>query len=63
MAQLSFKKSYTPSMRGTVLLRSSSRKNNPFKKLVKIKKSSRHNNKKKSWIKETLKWFSLIIFE
>ena len=44
MAELSFKKSYTPSMRGTVLLRSSSRKNNPFKKLVKIKKSSGGRN-------------------
>ena len=30
---------------------------------VKTKKSSRRKNKKKSWIKETLKWFSLIIFE
>ena len=30
---------------------------------VKTKKSSRRKNKKKSWIKETLKWFSLIIIE
>lgn len=30
---------------------------------VKTKKSSRCKNKKKSWIKETLKWFSLIIIE
>ena len=30
---------------------------------VKTKKSSRRKNKKKSWIKETLKWFSLIVIE
>lgn len=30
---------------------------------VKTKKSSRRKNKKKSWIKETLKWVSLIIIE
>lgn len=30
---------------------------------VKTKKDSRHKKKRKSWIKETLKWFSLIIIE
>lgn len=30
---------------------------------VKTKKSSRRKKEKKSWIKETFKWFSLIIVE
>ena len=30
---------------------------------IKNRKNSRTKNKKDSWIKETLKWFSLIIFE
>lgn len=44
MAELKVKKPYTPSMRGTILLRSSSRKNSPCKSLVKIKKSSGGRN-------------------
>ena len=44
MAELKVKKPYTPSMRGTILLRSSSRKNNPCKALVKTKKSSGGRN-------------------
>lgn len=30
---------------------------------VKTKKSSRQKKEKKSWIKETFKWFSLIVVE
>ena len=30
---------------------------------IKTKKDSRRKNKKKSWTKKTLKWFSLIIIE
>lgn len=44
MAELSFKKSYTPSMRGTILLKSTSRKNKPHKALVVTKKSTGGRN-------------------
>ena len=45
MAVLDAKKSYTPSMRGTILLKSASRKNKPCKALVKTKKSSGGRNR------------------
>ena len=41
---LKLNKPYTPSMRGTILLRSTSRKNNPFKRLTVSKKSSGGRN-------------------
>ena len=44
MAELKIYNSYTPSMRGTVLLKSTSRVNNPFKALVETKKSSGGRN-------------------
>ena len=44
MAELKVNKSYTPSMRGTILLRSTSRKNNPLKSLTVVKKSSGGRN-------------------
>ena len=44
MAELKINKSYTPSMRGTVLIKSTSRKNAPCKALVRTKKSSGGRN-------------------
>ena len=44
MAELKFNTAYTKSMRGTILLRSTSRKNSPCKSLIKVKKSSGGRN-------------------
>lgn len=44
MTELKLNKPYTPSMRGTILLRSTSRKNKPFKLLTVTKKSSGGRN-------------------
>ena len=44
MTELKLNKPYTPSMRGTILLRSTSRKNEPFKRLTVTKKSSGGRN-------------------